>query len=205
LALIENIHREDMSALDKARAVAKLIKNTKLEQQEVAQAIGVAPAYVSQYLALLELPEDVQDALRDGTISFTHARSLCRLLPNTDLIASMLNEALTLTVSALDAKVSHAAALMRKEEDAAEAAGAGEGADGEDKPKKARKPKAPPAADKAVEYYTDADFHPLKKDEIRELMITFKRKELNADTAKKREEYRLILKGITLAADLRLK
>ena len=36
-------------------------------------------------------------------------------------------------------------------------------------------------------------------------MLSYKRKEVNADTAKKREEYRLILKGITLAADLRLK
>jgi ParB family chromosome partitioning protein len=200
LALIENIHREDMSPLDKARGLAKLIKSTKLEQHVVASAIGVAPGYVSQYLALLELPESALSALRDGEISFTQARSLCRLLPDTKAIDDLVFEASNLTVAALDAKVSHLAAQAEKaKEEAAE-----EDEDGEEKPKKAKKAK-PSAPDRALEYYTEAEFHPLKKEDIRELMLQYKRKELNADTAKKREEYRLILKGITMAADLRLK
>jgi len=202
LALIENIHREDMNALDKAKALSKLIKNTKLEQQEVAQAIGVAPGYVSQYLALLELPESVLDALRDGKISFTHARALCRLLPDTKAIDDLMFEVEDLTVAALDAKVSHLAAKAK--DAAAEAEPEDDGEDGEAKPKKKKAAKAAPS-EKAIEYYTESDFHPLKKEDIRELMISYKRKELNADTAKKREEYKLILKGITLAADLRLK
>ena len=202
LALIENIHREDMSAIDKAKALAKLIKNTKLEQQEVAQAIGVAPGYVSQYLAILELPDSVLDALRDGEISFTHARTLCRLLPDTKAIDDLMFEIGDLTVAALDAKVSHLAAKAK--EAAAEAAPDDDGEEGEDKPKK-KKAAKPAPSEKAIEYYVDSDFRPLKKEEIRELMIQYKRKEVSADTEKKREEYRLILKGITLAADLRLK
>jgi ParB family chromosome partitioning protein len=200
LALIENIHREDMSAIDKAKALAKLIKNTKLEQQEVAQAIGVAPGYVSQYLTLLDLPESALDSLREGKISFTHARVLCRLLPNAKDIDDLMFEAEDLTVAALDAKVSHLAAKAK------EAAAAEEPEDdGEDKPKKKKKVAKPAPSEKAIEYYTEADFHPLKKEDIRDLMVDYKRKEVKADTEKKREEYRLILKGITLAANLRLK
>jgi len=202
LALIENIHREDMSSIDKAKALEKLIKNTKLEQQEVAQAIGVAPGYVSQYLALLNLPETALDALREGKISFTHARVLCRLLPDVKAIDDLMFEAEDLTVASLDAKVSH---LVAKAKDAAAAAEPDDAEeDGEKKPKK-KKVAKPAPSEKAIEYYTDADFHPLKKEDIRDLMVDYKRKEVKADTEKKREEYRLILKGITLAANLRLK
>ena len=202
LALIENIQREDMNPLDKAKGIAKLLKGTGLEQKEVAQSLGVAEGYISQYLNILELPEAALSALRDGELTFTHARTLCKLLPNAKAIEDLLFEASDLTVAALDAKVSHLAAQAK--EAAAEAEAAEPDEDGDDKPKK-KKAKAPPPSDKAIEYYTESDFHPLKKEDIRELMISYKRKEVNADTAKKREEYRLILKGITLAADLRLK
>jgi ParB family chromosome partitioning protein len=200
LALIENIQRKDMTALDKAKAFAKLIKGTGLEQQQVAEAIGVAPGYVSQYIALLELPESALTALRDEELSFTQARALCRLLPNVKAIDDLVFEASELTVAAMEAKIAH---ILGTTETEPEAEAEGDDADGEDKPKK-KKAKAAPS-EKAVEYYVEADFHPLKKDDIRELMVSYKRKEVNADTAKKREEYRLILKGITLAADLRLK
>jgi len=200
LALIENIQREDMAPLDKAKGIAKLLKNTKLEQKEIAQALGVAPGYISQYMALLDLPEAALNDLSEGKLSFTQARTLCRLLPNVKAIEDLLFEASELTVSALDAKVAHLVAADHKV--AAEAEEAEEAATGTKTKKK--KVKAPPS-EKEIAYYTDADFHPLKKDDIRDLMVTYKRKEVNADDAAKREEYRLILKGITLAADLRFK
>lgn len=202
LALIENIQREDMNAIDKAMAIAKLLKNTTLEQKEVAQALGVAPGYVSQYLALLELPKTALSALRDNEITFTHARVLCKLLPDVKAIDDLMFEVSNLTVAALDAKVSHLAA---KAKDAAAAAPEESDAEEGGKAKKKKKVAKPAPSEKAVEYYSDADFHPLKKEDIRELMVSYKRKEVNADNEKKREEYRLILKGITLAADLRLK
>lgn len=202
LALIENIQRKDMAALDKAKAFAKLIKGTGLEQQQVAEAIGVAPGYVSQYLALLELPESAQSALRDGDISFTQARALCRLGKNTKAIDDLVFEASDLTVAALEAKINHI--LGTTEAPAEEEAEADGDEDKESKPKK-KKAAKPAPSEKAIEYYTEADFHPLKKEDIRELMVSYKRKEVNAESEKKREEYRLILKGITLAADLRLK
>lgn len=202
LALIENIQREDMNPLDKANGIAKLLQTTKLDQKEVAQALGITPAYVSQYVAILELPKSALTALRDGDITFTQARTLCRLLPNHKAIDDLVFEASELTVAALDAKVSHLAAEAKKTEAVAEATE--EDGSEDSKPKRVKKAKAA-LTDKAVEYYTEADFHPLKKEEIRDLMVTYKRKEVNADSEKKREEFKLILKGITLAADLRLK
>lgn len=202
LALIENIQKVDMSALDKANGIATLLKNTKLEQQEVAQALGVAPGYISQYLAILQLPQSALDALRDGDISFTQARTLCRLIPNTKAINDLVFEASDLTVAQLETKVTHLVALAK--DAAAEAEAEAEEEEGDDAPKKKKAAKAAPT-DKDVEYYTEADFRPLKKEDIRELMISYKRKEVNAETEAKRAEFRLILKGITLAADLRLK
>lgn len=199
LALIENIQRKEMKPLDKAKAFAKLVKGTGLEQQQVAEAIGMAPGYVSQYMALLTLPESALSALRDEELSFTQARALCRLLPNTKAIDDLVFESADLTVSAMEAKIAHILATTTEEEpvDA-------DDDDGEEKPKK-KKAAKPAPSEKAIEYYVDSDFHPLKKEDMRELMIQYKRKEVNADTEKKREEYRFILKGITLAADLRLK
>jgi len=202
VALIENLQREDMNPLDKAKGVAKLLKTSGLEQQEVAKALGVASGYISQYLAILELPESALDMLRDGELSFTHARTLCKLLPDVKAIEDLLFDIPNLTVAALDAKVSHLAAKAKEAEPAVEAEA--DAAEGEAKPKKVRKAKVAPT-EKEITYYEEADFHPKKKDEIRELMITYKRKEINADTATKREENRLILKGLTLAADLRFK
>lgn len=202
LALIENIQREDMNPVDKAQGIAKLLNTTSLDQTQTAQALGVAPGYISQYVGILALPDAVLKALRDGDISFTHARVFCKLLPDKKTIEDLLFDATSMTASALDAKVTHLAAQA----EAAKADKADEANDeDDDKPKKAKKKKPAAAAEEDVTYYQDAEFRPLKKEEIRDLMMDYKRKEIRAESEKKREEYRLILKGITLAADLRLK
>lgn len=197
-ALIENLQREDMAPLDIGKTLVRYIKDSGKEQQDVAEELGKAPGYVSQYLALLSLPAVAQSALREGSITFTQARSLCRLGSDTKAIEELLPEAINITAADLDAKVSFI--LDKKKAEAPV-----EEADGEEKPKKAGKKARPVVSDTAVEYYVSADFHPLKKEDIRDLMVNYKRKEVNAETDTKREEYRLILKGITLAADLRLK
>lgn len=204
LALTENIQREGMAPLDVARGLAKLIESTKLEQQEVAQVIGVAPGFVSQYLALLALPESALNALRDGEISFTHARTLCRLGTNTKAIDDLMFEISNLTAAALDAKVSYILAQTRKAAAEAEAAAPEADGDAEDKPKRAKKVKAVPS-EKEIVYYTEAEFRPMKKEDMRDLMVTWKRKEVNADSPDKQLEYKNILRGIALAANLRFK
>ena len=79
LSLIENVQREDLNALEEARAYARLIEDFGLTQQQVAQRVGRSRTVVTNRLRLLELPPAVQDALVEGAISEGHARALLPL------------------------------------------------------------------------------------------------------------------------------
>ena len=76
LALIENVQREDLNALEEARAYARLIEDFGLTQQQVADRVGRSRTVVTNRLRLLELPPAVQEALVEGSISEGHARAL---------------------------------------------------------------------------------------------------------------------------------
>ena len=79
LALIENIQREDLNPIEEARAYRKLIETLGLTQETVALRVGRDRSYVTNYLRLLRLPEDIQDLLKSGRISTGHARTLLGL------------------------------------------------------------------------------------------------------------------------------
>ena len=79
LALIENVQREDLNALEEARAYARLIEDFGLTQQQVADRLGRSRTVVTNRLRLMELPPAVQDALVEGSISEGHARALVAL------------------------------------------------------------------------------------------------------------------------------
>ena len=79
LSLIENVQREDLNALEEARAYARLIEDFGLTQQQVAERVGRSRTVVTNRLRLLELPPAVQDALVEGAISEGHARALLPL------------------------------------------------------------------------------------------------------------------------------
>ena len=79
LALIENVQREDLNALEEARAYARLIEDFGLTQQQVADRVGRSRTVVTNRLRLLELPPAAQDALVQGAISEGHARALVPL------------------------------------------------------------------------------------------------------------------------------
>lgn len=79
LALIENIQRQDLSPLEEALALQRLIKECKLTQQACAEAVGRSRPSVSNLLRLLDLPQDVQELLRQGKIEMGHARALLTL------------------------------------------------------------------------------------------------------------------------------
>jgi len=79
LALIENIQREDLNPIEEARAYRKLIDTLGLTQETVAERVGRDRSYVTNYLRLLKLPEDIQDLLQSGRISTGHARTLLGL------------------------------------------------------------------------------------------------------------------------------
>ena len=76
LALIENIQREDLNPIEEARAYRKLIDTVGLTQETVAERVGRDRSYVTNYLRLLKLPNDLQDLLQKGKLSTGHARAL---------------------------------------------------------------------------------------------------------------------------------
>ncbi len=75
-ALVENLHREDLNALEEAAAYQQLIDEFHLTHQEVAGRVGKSRAAVTNTLRLLQLPSGVQRAVADNTISAGHARAL---------------------------------------------------------------------------------------------------------------------------------
>jgi ParB family chromosome partitioning protein len=76
IALIENIQREDLNPIEEARAYKKLIETLGLTQEIVGERVGRDRSYVTNYLRLLKLPEDLQELLQAGRISTGHARTL---------------------------------------------------------------------------------------------------------------------------------
>lgn len=76
LALIENIQREDLNPMEKAKGFQELIKKFGLTQEQVAKAMGKDRSSITNYLRLLDLPQEIQDHVSRGTLSMGHARAL---------------------------------------------------------------------------------------------------------------------------------
>jgi ParB family chromosome partitioning protein len=79
LALVENIQRADLNALEEAQAFQQLVEEFGLTQEQVAGRVGKSRVAVTNTLRLLRLPAEVQQTLADGTISEGHARALLSL------------------------------------------------------------------------------------------------------------------------------
>ncbi len=76
LALIENIQREDLNAIEEAQAYKKLIETIGLTQETLAERVGRDRSYITNYLRLLRLPNDIQLLVQEGKLSTGHARTL---------------------------------------------------------------------------------------------------------------------------------
>ncbi len=76
IALIENIQREDLNALEEAHAYRQLMELGNLAQDEVAKRVGKNRSTIANALRLLKLPEDMQASLSSGQISAGHARAI---------------------------------------------------------------------------------------------------------------------------------
>ena len=76
LALIENIQREDLNAIEEAYAYKRLMDEYQLAYEEVAKAVGKDVSTISNILRLLKLPESIQEKVVSGDISMGHARAL---------------------------------------------------------------------------------------------------------------------------------
>jgi ParB family chromosome partitioning protein len=79
LALIENIHRENLNAIEVAISYQRLIDECNMTQEEVSDKVGKSRSAVANFLRLLKLPAEVQIAIRDGHISMGHARALINI------------------------------------------------------------------------------------------------------------------------------
>lgn len=76
IALIENIQREDLNPIEKAKGFEELITKFGLTQEQVAKAMGKDRSSVTNYLRLLDLPQEIQDNVSRGTLTMGHARAL---------------------------------------------------------------------------------------------------------------------------------
>jgi len=79
IALIENIQREDLNPIEEAQAYKKLIETVGLTQEALASRVGRDRSYITNYLRLLRLPDDLQQLVIDGRLSTGHARTLLAL------------------------------------------------------------------------------------------------------------------------------
>lgn len=79
VAIIENIQREDLNAVEEALAYSALMENFSLTQEQVSKQVGKSRSAIANLLRLLELPEEVLEMLKNDDISTGHARALLGL------------------------------------------------------------------------------------------------------------------------------
>jgi len=108
VALIENIQREDLNAVEEAQAIEKLRQTLGVSQDELAKRLGKSRSAIANSLRLLQLPEILLHSLSDGRISAGHARCLLAITDEAvqrDLHAAMLDK--DLSVRDAEAAVAH--------------------------------------------------------------------------------------------------
>lgn len=79
LALVENIQREDLDAIEVAISYQRLIEECNLTQENLSERVGKKRSTIANYLRLLKLPAEIQLGIRDGRISMGHARTLVNI------------------------------------------------------------------------------------------------------------------------------
>ena len=98
MSLIENLQREDLNPIDLALGFKRLQDEFQLTQEAIAKVVGKDRTAVANTLRLLGLPDDIQQALRDGTISAGHAKALLAVEDppaQHDLFTQILSDDLT--------------------------------------------------------------------------------------------------------------
>jgi len=88
LALIENLQRENLNAIEEAQGYSQLMDQFKLTQELVATKVGKSRAVIANALRLLKLPGDVQAYVRDGRISVGHAKVILGLTTDLQKLAA---------------------------------------------------------------------------------------------------------------------
>jgi len=126
IALIENLQREDLNAVEEAKAYQTLMSEHAMTQEEIAKRIGKSRSAVANTLRLLDLPDEVLTLVGDKTLSAGHARALLGIADKSDLpFAVQRVTGRGLSVRSTEELVKTLNAKRREEEKAAEAEGEG--------------------------------------------------------------------------------
>lgn len=109
VALLENLQRKDLTAIEEARTYQKILELDSMTQEELGQTMGKSQAAIANKLRLLALTDEVQEALLNDQISERHARSLL-MIENPNEQVEMLNRIIRgrMTVRELDNEIKHA-------------------------------------------------------------------------------------------------
>lgn len=104
LAIIENIQREDLNAVDRARAFDRLAREFGFKHNEIAKKVGKSREYVTNTLRILTLPEDIVQALSEGKISEGHTRPLMMLIDRPEEQITLFREIMLKKMSVREAE-----------------------------------------------------------------------------------------------------
>jgi ParB family chromosome partitioning protein len=89
MALVENIQREDLNAIEVALSYERLIDECKLTQDQLSEKVAKSRSHIANHLRLLKLPAPIQAAVRDKQLSMGHARALLALSSEKEQLAAL--------------------------------------------------------------------------------------------------------------------
>ena len=115
IALIENLQREDLNALDQAKGLFRLQREFNLTQEELGAAVGKSRSTVTNLLRLLSLSSEVQSLLEEGRIEMGHARSLLTLSEEVQLQCAQRVISESLSVRECETMVSDLSGVEKKD------------------------------------------------------------------------------------------
>ena len=100
-SFVENIHRRDLNAIERAKAYRRYLNAFSLTQAEAAERLGEDRSVIANHMRLLDLPEDLRDMIVEGKLSMGHARAILGL-PPADLRRKLANRAMAGRLSVRD-------------------------------------------------------------------------------------------------------
>ena len=98
-AIVENVQRQDLNAIEEARGYQKLIDDFSYNQEKLSKFIGKSRSYIANSLRLLTLPEEVLKMVEQGNLSAGHARSLIGLMNSVDIAKKIIQKKLSVRQS----------------------------------------------------------------------------------------------------------
>ena len=114
IALLENLQRENLNAIEEAMAYKKLLDELHLTQESLAKRLGKSRSHITNMIGLLTLPEEVKDMIMTGKLSMSHARVLSKM-ENSDQIKELADKIIVDGLSVRDIEeLSHNNKLEKK-------------------------------------------------------------------------------------------